>query len=222
MTSLKQYVTYLLGRYKSIQLIVAFILFWTPFIIFAKLAGEIIENEPILLDITILQWIHTQSTPFLDGLFLFFTTIGNVEYILPITVLILAYLVYRRKRQSALLLLFGVGGAAVSNIILKLLFQRDRPSFWQSAITETGYSFPSGHAMISSALIFCIIILLWNTKYRLASIITGAIIVILIGVSRLYLGVHYPTDVIAGWSVSLVWVLIVAITVKGLSYQKTV
>jgi membrane-associated phospholipid phosphatase len=202
------------------QLIVAFILFWTPVIIFAKLAGEIIENEPILLDITILQWIHTQSTPFLDGLFLFFTTIGNVEYILPITVLILAYLVYGRKRQSALMLLFGVGGAAVSNVILKLLFQRDRPSFWQSAITETGYSFPSGHAMISSALILCIIILLWNTKYRLASIITGAIIVILIGVSRLYLGVHYPTDVIAGWSVSLVWVLIVAITVKGLSYRK--
>lgn len=201
------------------QLVVAFIIFWVPVIVFAKLAGEIIENEPIGLDLTILHFIHSHSTPFFDHFFLFFTTLGNVEYLLPIAVLIFIYLLYKKQRLNALILLFSVGGAAVSNVILKAIFHRDRPAFWHSLISETGYSFPSGHAMLSSALVLCLVAMLWKTKYRFASIIGGGFVILVIGLSRLYMGVHYPTDIIAGWSVSAVWVMIVVIIAKSASYK---
>lgn len=218
-TNMKQNYLTLLKKYKTSQLVVALILFWVPVILFAKIAGEIIEREPIGWDIAILHWIHGLSTPLLDSLFLFVTTSGNVEYILPITILLLGYFYYKKQRFNALIILFGVGGAAVANTILKLIFHRDRPAFWHSLITETGYSFPSGHAMMSSALVLSLIVILWNTRWRIASIIIGSFIIAMIGISRLYMGVHYPTDIIAGWSVSFVWIIIVAIIVKGLSYK---
>lgn len=220
MTHIKQTLLAITKEYKTSNLILAFVLFWTPVIVFAKLASEVIDTQPISLDVTILQWIHAQSTSFLDDLFLIITTIGNVEYILPITVAILVYLLYKKQKLNALIVFFGVGGAAAANLILKLIFHRDRPAFWQSAITETGYSFPSGHAMLSSALLLCLIVLLWNTKWRSAAIIGGGVLIALIGLSRLYLGVHYPTDIVAGWSVSLVWIIIVTIIAKRVSNSR--
>lgn len=216
---MKQTFLTLLKKYKTTQLAIALILFWVPVIIFAKLAGEIVERQPIGGDIAILHWIHSLSTPLLDKVFLFFTTMGSVEYVLPLAILILGYLLYKKQRLNFLIFLFGVGGAAVSNVILKYIFHRTRPSFWHSAITETGYSFPSGHAMMSSALVLCLIVILWNTRWRVVSIILGSFIVIMIGTSRLYLGVHYPTDVIAGWCVSFVWVAIVVAIARGVSLK---
>ena len=214
MADIKQKLLAIIKQYKATQLILAFLIFWIPVIIFAKIAGEVVEKQPISLDIHILIWIHSISTAMLDKIFLVFTTVGNVKYILPISVAIMAYLIYKKQRHNALILLFGVGGAAVSNFILKLIFHRDRPTFWHSAITETGYSFPSGHAMISSALILCLIVMTWNTKWRLLSIIVGGVVVVMIGLSRLYMGVHYPTDVVAGWSVSIIWVFLVVTILK--------
>ena len=208
-----------LKMYKTWQLGLAFILFWTPVVIFLKIAGEIVERQPIKTDISILELIHRQASPTLDSIFLFFTTIGSVEYILPITLALLTYLIYRKRRHSALILFFGVGGAAAANLILKSLFHRDRPAFWQSLITETGYSFPSGHAMLSAALVLCVVAIVWRTKWRVPAIIIGGLVVFMIGLSRLYLGVHYPTDVVAGWSVSAIWVGIVVIVVHGILYE---
>ena len=204
-------------RYKTYQLIAAFILFWAPVIVFSKLAGEVIEREPIALDTSILQWIHSQSSPVLDGVFLFFTTAGNVEFILPITATIIAFLLYKKQRTNALIITFGVGGAAAANFILKELFHRDRPAFWQSLISETGYSFPSGHSMISAALIVCLVALLWKTAWRIPALIAGVGIILMVGISRLYMGVHYPTDVVAGWSAGLIWALLVVVIVRDFS-----
>lgn len=216
---MKQNIQALFKKYKATQLAAAFVLFWAPVILFARLAGEIVERKPLGVDIAILHWIHNLSTPLLDDIFLFFTTIGSVEYVLPLSILILGFLIYKKQRLNSVIFLFGVGGAAAANIILKHLFQRTRPSFWHSAVTETGYSFPSGHAMASSALILCLIAILWNTRWRVASIIIGGFVVVMIGVSRLYLGVHYPTDVIAGWCVSFVWFAIVIIIARGISFR---
>lgn len=210
----KQTLTTIFKQYKAPQLAIALILFWVPVVVFLKIAGEILERQPIGIDTTLLKWIHSTATPALDAIFLFITNLGNVEYILPITAFLILYLLYKRQRVNAFIVTFGVGGAATANFILKHLFHRDRPAFWHSLITETGYSFPSGHAMLSSALILCIIAILWNTKWRIFSIIIGAIIVVLIGYSRLYMGVHYPTDIIAGWSVSAAWIVIVLFITK--------
>lgn len=214
MNKTKQTLTSFFKHYTAPQLAIAFVLFWTPVIVFLKIAGEILDRQPIGIDTALLLWIHSTATPALDSIFLSITTSGNVEYILPITALLIVYLLYKKQRLHALIVTFGVGGAAAANFVLKLLFHRDRPVFWHSLITETGFSFPSGHAMLSSALILCVIALLWNTNWRIVSIIIGVIIVGLIGYSRLYMGVHYPTDVIAGWSVSAVWIVVVLAVTK--------
>ena len=209
----------ILKKYKAPQLIIAFVLFWTPVIVFLRIAGEIVEKEHIGIDTYILSWIHAHANPVLDQVFFAVTMLGNIEVILPVSLLILAFFLFKKQRRNALILFFGVGGAAAANLILKLSFQRDRPTFWQSMITETGYSFPSGHAMVTSALVLCLIVILWQTKWRIASIVIGSIVIVLVGISRLYLGVHYPTDVIAGWSVSAIWVAIIAVIVKFASYE---
>jgi membrane-associated phospholipid phosphatase len=80
---------------------------------------------------------------------------------------------------------------------------------WQQIVIEKGYSFPSGHAMISCALAITIMILCWPTRWRRLAIIGGTIYFILVGISRLYLGVHYPSDVLGGWCVSIAWLYLV-------------
>lgn len=186
-----------------------FLILLTLIILFAKLAREVAEKEHMLFDTTFLHWVHSYSKPTFDGIFLFFTSIGNPSFVIPIVFLLAGYLLYKKYYAHMFLLLFGVGGASLLNLILKEIFQRHRPALWHTLITETDYSFPSGHAMASSALILCLIIMVWNTKWRLPVLIGGIIVIGMIGLSRLYLGVHYPSDVLAGWFISTAWMLAV-------------
>lgn len=191
----------------------AFLAFWMPVIIFLKLAGEVVEKEQIPFDVAILEAVHAQATTTWDAIFLAITTAGDVMSIIVVTIILSVYLYYKHRRRDMLLLVASVGGAAAANIILKLLFQRARPSLWHSSVVETTFSFPSGHAMLSSALIFSLVVILWKTRYRWAIVVVGALFVLLVGLSRLYFGVHYPSDIIAGWSASLAWVVIVSFVV---------
>jgi len=197
------------------RLLVGLFLFWTPVVAFSYIAGEVLERQPLFFDNAILQWIHAHSSTFLDKLFLAITTIGNVEVITLIALTIIGILLYKRYRLQAAIIFSSFFGAAAANFVLKLVFHRDRPAFWQSAIRETGYSFPSGHAMLSSALALSIIAIAWNTRWRWLAIGIGVPFILLIGYSRLYLGVHYPTDVLAGWLASSAWVIVVVSLILG-------
>lgn len=194
---------------RILLLITFFVAFWTPVIIFSKLAGEIIKKQPIAFDTDILLWIYSQATPFYNRLFLIITTIGNLSVIVPITLLIVGLLLYKEQSKKAFIVFTSVAGALCANMILKLLFQRERPDLWNTLITETTYSFPSGHALISTALILSLVAITWRTRARWPVLVLGSIFIALIGISRVYLGVHYPSDVIAGWCIGLIWVVIV-------------
>jgi undecaprenyl-diphosphatase len=114
-----------------------------------------------------------------------------------------------RRRRAAVVLAVGVGGAALINTLLKLAFHRVRPELWTPLVVERSFSFPSGHAMVSSALACSVTYILWHTRWRWLAVGLGLAVVVAIGLSRLYLGVHYPTDVLAGWTVGFFWVVIV-------------
>lgn len=202
------------------KLLVFFVLFWTPVIIFFKIAGEIIEREPIEGDVSILNWLHSQATPWLDQFFLAATNLGGIVGMATILLILAAWFISRRQFRSASFLIFSVGGAAVANLILKLLFHRDRPSLFQSQIVETSFSFPSGHAMVSSALIMCLAIMAWKTRWRWPVIIIGSLLVLAIGTSRAYFGVHYVSDIVAGWCASVAWVLIVYYLISRFSTRQ--
>ncbi len=193
----------------SLNVLVTGILFWIPVGIFLKIAGELIEKEPFPFDVPILEALHSIANPFFDALFITMTTVGGVLGVITISIGI-AYLFFNRRRYTDLLFyLASVGGATITNAILKAAFHRDRPSLWNQVLVEHSFSFPSGHAMASAAIATCFTLMYWHTPKRWLVLTLGIIGVVLISTSRLYFGVHYPSDIIAGWSVSIVWVLVV-------------
>lgn len=103
------------------------------------------------------------------------------------------------------------------NLVLKNIVERPRPIGYR-LIDETGYSFPSGHSMISTAFYGLIIYLIWknvrNTKLKYISCILLALLILLIGISRIYLGVHYASDVIGGFTISIAYLIIFTSTFK--------
>lgn len=177
-----------------------------PFYIFGVLAEDVWEKESFSWDEATLLYLHAQATPALDQIMLFFTRIGFIGPLVVGTGLFF-WLLWRRCWADATFVLLGVGGALALNQGIKLFFARVRPDLWQSLAPLGTYSFPSGHAMVSMALALTLIILLWPTRWRGAALLIGIPLVLLIGLSRLYLGVHYPSDVLAGWMASLAWVL---------------
>ena len=193
---------------------IAAAVFWLPIIIFIGLANEVYEKELLPFDVAILTKLHSHATPLLDTIVKILTQLGGALFIVAI-VLLLAALFYRRKDfQSARLLVFIAGGAGVINFFLKLFFQRDRPSLWDALVLEHSYSFPSGHAMASSAFAFSMMLIFRHSKWRWLVVALGSIYVLLVGVSRVYLGVHYPSDILAGWCISLFWAIVAFKVVK--------
>ena len=111
-----------------------------------------------------------------------------------------------------MLMFSAVGGSALLNLVLKNNFQRSRPVFLQAFSVETGFSFPSGHTMISLAFYSIVAYIALNyikSRNWMILIVVGALVVsVLIGFSRLYLGVHFLTDVLAGWAAGGLWLAV--------------
>ncbi len=196
-------------RTMGAQLTIGALLFWVPVLLVARIANEVAEHEPLSFDVPILSFMDSLSSDLLDHFVASATHLGGVGIVASATVLVVILAYKKLGRRAAALAMIVAGGAAVINVSLKLLFQRARPDVFDTIVTESTYSFPSGHAMGSSALALSIVILLWNTKWRTASIIIGFFYVVFIGISRIYLGVHYPSDVLAGWGISIAWSAIV-------------
>lgn len=106
-------------------------------------------------------------------------------------------------RNNPALEAVSILGSMLINVAAKNLFARARPSLWVSSVHETSYSFPSGHVMSTMAAYCALSVLAWRTRWRWPVVACGGVFVILVGISRIYLGVHYPSDVIAGSAASL-------------------
>lgn len=190
-------------------------LFWIPFLVLSAIANEITSTNTFPGDVALLNYVHANFPEFLAGFFLIVTAFGSALGVVIITSLFLALLVKAGQRVAASVVLVSVAGAAIANLLIKLFFERDRPNLWQSIVQEQSFSFPSGHAMASSALYFALVYATWQTRWRWPTVIIGGVLIILVGFSRLYFGVHFPSDIVAGWLVSFIWVcLVVTILTK--------
>jgi undecaprenyl-diphosphatase len=176
-----------------------------PFLAFGKIAGEVHENETQNFDIAVLHFIHQHATPRRDSMISWATRTGGIIAIPAFCAMVAAFY-FLKRRANAWFFGVAVAGAYALNLLAKLFFQRVRPALWTGPIHETNYSFPSGHAMVSMAIAMAFVFMAWPTKWRWPVAIVALGSSFLIGLSRLYLGVHYPTDVIGGWSAAIVWV----------------
>ncbi|PEZ06853.1 phosphatase PAP2 family protein [Priestia megaterium] len=138
-----------------------------------------------------------------------FTFIGSTPSVVTLSLLVIFFL-YKvlHQRKELILFIAIVGGHVILNQLLKLSFQRDRPNLHR-LIEIDGYSFPSGHAMSAFAVYGALSFLLWHdisTRWgRIALILTSSVIILMIGISRIYLGVHYPSDIIGGFLAGGIW-----------------
>lgn len=173
----------------------------------ANLAEEVLEQEAFAFDETILLWVNQFSSPMLDQVMLTGTRLGDPDIVVPLTCIGVVWLWWRWRWQIAAIFAITCVGGAVLSTGLKMLFGKERPELWSQMITETSYSFPSGHALGSIVLYGALAYLLaqrfqsqkWLV-YGVAALLIGSI-----GFSRIYLGVHWPTDVAAGYSIGFLW-----------------
>ncbi|MCR4280239.1 MAG: phosphatase PAP2 family protein [Candidatus Komeilibacteria bacterium] len=158
-----------------------------------------------LAEVLILDWFQSLYSPTLNEIASFITSLGNNEIVIVSILFLMTLLLKYGLHNWALALSISAGGSFVTVQLLKEWVQRIRP---ETALIEiSSYSFPSGHAAIGISLY----VLIGLFIYRYHSKLGGALLMIigcLIGLSRVYLGVHFPTDVIGGWIIGLVWLLV--------------
>ena len=178
-----------------------------PLLAVADLTEDVFREGGFAWDQTVLAWYRAHRTPELTRVAERLALIGGVEVLPVVTLAIAAGLVWARARAHALFLVLAVGGATLLNVLTKLVFQRPRPDVLEAVLREPGFSFPSGHAMANAAFGVAVTLIFWRSRAGWPVAVLGALWAVLVGASRNYLGVHYPSDVLAGALSSLVWVV---------------
>ena len=175
-----------------------------PLWIFAELADEVHELERFVFDDPLLLGAHAWAGPRMDRFFAAVSAAGYEGVVAIDVVVVLAIVLAKRWREATFAAVAFVGSALL-NLGSKQFFQRDRPTLWESILPEDTFSFPSGHAMGSMTLAMTAILLAWHTRWRWPVLAATAAFVLLVGFSRIYLGVHYPSDILGGWMAATVW-----------------
>ena len=176
---------------------------------FVALASEVREGETQGFDEAVIRWIGAHHSPLLDRAMLEVTALGTGVTVLMIVVIAALFLTLNQHKYSAILLLVATTGGLVLNGVLKLGFERPRPSIFVPVVDTVSSSFPSGHAM-SSAIVYGTVAYLAARLHRRRwarwlVMMFALIVIVLISFSRMYLGVHYPSDVLAGVIIGLAW-----------------
>lgn len=190
-----------------------------PYLLVGLLAGAIVLAMGVFVARSLLwDWLlpfeesclltlKAWANPTLDRYMTALTWLAQGEITIPILIVIGGILVYRHEAVAALVLAIGLSGSWLLNGIFKSFFRRKRPDLWASSQRPMDYSYPSGHAMsaisfyglLAANLTHCLSLPLGLTASLAASLTLG------VGFSRVYLGVHWPTDVLSGWLAGSIW-----------------
>jgi len=192
-------------RIRVIGILVSVLSLW----IFARLARQVLEQQTNAFDTAIMLAIRGIHYPLLDQAMMGTTFLGD-PIVLFVFCLVLGVWLYKHHRRSAAnTLAIAYIGALLLQFVLKQVFTRERPQFWEQFIKLRDYSFPSGHAVMSLVIYGLIAYILtgyFPYRQKLITSIT-VLLIIAIGFSRVYLGVHWLTDVIAGYAAGVVWLV---------------
>ena len=179
---------------------------------FSTMAFLISKHDILAFDSAIISYVQGLETPALTAIMKVFTFIGsgNAIFVIAIVVMVILYVVLHHRSELVFFAIV-VSLSGIFNGMLKDVFQRARPDLHR-LIEIGGYSFPSGHAMGAMTVYGALAFLLWRHtsthRGRTILIILSVIMIFMIGISRVYLGVHYPSDILGGYFASIVWLTI--------------
>jgi len=201
--------------------------------LFVEVADEVIEGESQRYDEAILRAMRHPNDlaqpigpAWMKQTAVDFTALGSTAIIAMVCVLTVGFLALRRKWHSVLLVLGSIAGGALVSTILKHFFERPRPSLVPHLAEVSSASFPSGHSMLSAITYITLGTLLARTtsdrKIKIYFLAIAVFLAGVIGLTRVYLGVHYPTDVLAGWCAGISWALLCSLVARWLQRRGAV
>jgi undecaprenyl-diphosphatase len=182
------------------------------------------EGRAAAADRAILRWMAERRTPPLNGLMVGITTFGSRTFMAALIVATLVILIVRRDRRDAIHLVVAALGVGALVWVTKGIVERARPTEVQHVVHVSGFSYPSGHSLATAALYITIAVIASShlrTRAAKVAVVAGvASLVALVGLSRVYLGVHYPSDVLGGMSMGVSWALMLAAAVAVLAARR--
>lgn len=201
--------------------------------LFIELADEVAEGGTATFDERLLLSLRNPADrsdpigpPWVEEMMRDFTALGGSGVLFFLTASVIGYLLIQRRFRAALLVGLAVGGGMILSQLLKSVFGRPRPDLVPYGTYVYFASFPSGHSMLSAATYLTLGALLARLQKRrrlkIYVLFLAVTITFLVGVSRIYLGVHWPTDVLAGWTAGAVWATLCALTMYWLQHKGTV
>ncbi|MGV8930056.1 MAG: phosphatase PAP2 family protein [Brevundimonas sp.] len=190
----------------------------TGIAIFADLAEDMSEGDGQAFDQAILSAMRPHADLsdawgpwWLEEAAADLTSLGGIAVLTLFATIVILFLFLQRKHLSALLLMIGLGGGVVLSEGLKSVFERDRPPQIFQAVDTINASFPSGHALLSAVFYLSIAVMLTRAfpekRFKAYVLGVGVVLTLIVGMTRIYLGAHWTTDVFAGWSVGTAWAM---------------
>ena len=200
-----------LGLYFTVGFLASAVLI----VLLSLLLDEVFEiGAPLPFDRAVTLAVRNLQTPALDRFFRNITNLGDFRFLTPATLFISAILMWKHRRVSGLLYASAVVGGFLLETLMKITLRRNRPDLWPALVTEKTFSFPSGHATMSTLFFGGAVAVVFHlTKrraYRVAAVVVASIGIFLVAFSRVYLGAHWTTDVLAGILLGLFWVVLCA------------
>ena len=203
---------------REVLLLAAIALAAASLVLFGQLTDEVLEGETHAFDETVLLALRSSADPsdpigpdWLEEQIRDITALGSLGVLTLVSLAAVGFLILQGKRRTALLVVAAVGGGMLVSTLTKLGFDRPRPDLVPHATHVYTASFPSGHAMMAAVTYLTLGALLARVQPRLRLklylIGLAATLTVLVGLSRVYLGVHWPTDVLAGWTLGAAWAL---------------
>ncbi len=207
------------GEYLGLHLTVGFLLSLAALWLFAGVTEDVVHHDPLTrFDLTLTRLFRAHATPLGDKIFSIVSALGSPSAMAIVGSGGALLLLMRRKWLVLAAWAAAFGGAGLLTLVLKNIIQRPRPPGAAEFLFGTTYSFPSGHALgslVGYGMLAYVVGSIWieRQRARVRLIVVTAVLVIAIGISRLYLGVHYFSDVVAGYAVGVLWL---SVCISGL------
>jgi membrane-associated phospholipid phosphatase len=211
------------GLYLTLLLLILITAVW----VFGAIAEDVVTRDPLtIVDARFSAWLHLHTSGSLTRVMLLITQIHSPLGVTLMTLAFSAYLWIKRLRIWVLTLTLAVFGGMLLNLLLKHVFVRQRPHFDNPLLTLTTFSFPSGHTLAATVFYgtLCALVVSRGVtwRWRVLAIALAGLMILLVGFSRIYLGAHYLSDVLAAIAEGLAWLAFCLLAVAELRRRRTV